>query len=127
MKNNKFYICAHCGNIVEKIHDAGVPIICCGQKMDELVPNTVEASGEKHIPAVSVKDGVVEVNVGTVDHPMVDVHWIEWVQLQTDKGSRRHYLNPGEAPNVKFLLGDEKPIAVYAYCNLHGLWKTELN
>ena len=127
MKNNKFYICAHCGNIVEKIHDAGVPIICCGQKMDELVPNTVDASGEKHIPAVSVKDGVVEVNVGTVDHPMVDVHWIEWVQLQTDKGSRRHYLNPGEAPNVKFLLGDEKPIAVYAYCNLHGLWKTELN
>ena len=127
MKNNKFYICAHCGNIVEKIHDTGVPIICCGQKMDELVPNTVEASGEKHIPAVSVKDGVVEVNVGTVDHPMVDVHWIEWVQLQTDKGSRRHYLNPGEAPNVKFLLGDEKPIAVYAYCNLHGLWKTELN
>jgi len=127
MKNNKFYICAHCGNIIEKIHDAGVPVICCGQKMDELVPNTVEASGEKHIPAVSVKDGIVEVNVGTVDHPMVDVHWIEWVQLQTDKGSRRHYLNPGEAPNVKFLLGDEKPVAVYAYCNLHGLWKTELN
>lgn len=127
MKNNKFYICTHCGNIIEKIHDAGVPVVCCGQNMDELVPNTVEASGEKHIPAVSVKDGIVEVNVGTVDHPMVDVHWIEWVQLQTDKGSRRHYLNPGEAPNVKFLLGDEKPVAVYAYCNLHGLWKTELN
>ena len=127
MKNNKFYICTHCGNIIEKIHDAGVPVICCGQKMDELIPNTVEASGEKHIPAVSVKDDIVEVNVGTVDHPMVDVHWIEWVQLQTDKGSRRHYLNPGEAPNVKFLLGDEKPVAVYAYCNLHGLWKTELN
>ena len=127
MKNNKFYICAHCGNIIEKIHDAGVPVICCGQKMDELIPNTVEASGEKHIPAVSVKDGIVEVNVGTVDHPLVDVHGSEWVQLQTDKGSRRHYLNPGEAPNVKFLLGDEKPVAVYAYCNLHGLWKTELN
>ena len=127
MKNNKFYICAHCGNIVEMVHNAGVPVVCCGQKMDELVPNTVEASGEKHIPAVTVKENVVEVNVGTVDHPMVDVHWIEWVQLQTDKGSRRHYLNPGEAPNVKFLLGDEKPLAFYAYCNLHGLWKTELN
>ena len=127
MKNNKFYICAHCGNIVEMVHDAGVPVVCCGQKMEELVPNTVEASGEKHIPAVSVKDGIVEVNVGAVDHPMVDVHWIEWVQLQTDRGSRRHYLNPGEAPKVSFLLGDEKPIAVYAYCNLHGLWKTELN
>ena len=127
MKNNKFYICAHCGNIVEMVHDAGVPVVCCGQKMEELIPNTVEASGEKHIPAVSVKDGIVEVNVGAVDHPMVDVHWIEWVQLQTDRGSRRHYLNPGEAPKVSFLLGDEKPIAVYAYCNLHGLWKTELN
>ena len=126
MKNNKFYICAHCGNIVEMVHDVGVSIHCCGQKMDELIPNTVEASGEKHIPAVSVRDGIVEVNVGTVDHPMVDVHWIEWVQLQTDRGSHRHYLNPGEAPSVSFVLGNEKPIAVYAYCNLHGLWKTEL-
>ena len=127
MKNNKFYICAHCGNIVEMVHDAGVPVICCGQKMDELVPNSVEASGEKHIPAVTVSEGIVEVNVGSVDHPMVDVHWIEWVQLITDKGSYRHYLNPGEAPYVKFLLNGEKPLAVYAYCNLHGLWKTELN
>ena len=127
MKNNKFYVCAHCGNIVEMVHDAGVPVVCCGQKMDELVPNSVEASGEKHIPAVSVHEEYVEVNVGSVDHPMVDVHWIEWVQLQTDKGSYRHYLNPGEAPYVKFLLNVEKPLAVYAYCNLHGLWKTELN
>ena len=127
MKNNKFYVCAHCGNIVEMVHDAGVPVVCCGQKMDELVPNSVEASGEKHIPAVSVHEAYVEVNVGSVDHPMVDVHWIEWVQLQTDKGSYRHYLNPGEAPYVKFLLNGEKPLAVYAYCNLHGLWKTELN
>ena len=126
MKNTKFYICAHCGNIVEMVHDAGVKPFCCGQKMDELVPNTVEASGEKHIPAVTVADGTVEVNVGSVDHPMVDVHWIEWVQLVTDQGSYRKYLNPGEAPNVKFVLGSEKPIAVYAYCNLHGLWKTEL-
>ena len=95
--------------------------------MQELVPNTVDASGEKHIPAVKVGDGIVEVNVGSVDHPMVDVHWIEWVQLVTDKGSYRKWLNPGEAPNVKFLLGRENPVAVYAYCNLHGLWKTELS
>ena len=127
MKNAKFYICPHCGNIGEMVHNAGVKPFCCGQKMEELVPNTVEASGEKHIPAVTVKDSIVEVNVGSVDHPMVDVHWIEWVQLVTDKGSQRRTLNPGEAPNVKFHLGDEKPLAVYAYCNLHGLWKTELN
>ena len=127
MKNSKFYICPHCKNLVEMVHDAGVKPFCCGQKMDELVPKTVDASGEKHIPAVTVSDGIVEVNVGSVDHPMVDVHWIEWVQLVTDRGSYRKQLNPGEAPNVKFLLGDEKPLAVYAYCNLHGLWKTELN
>ena len=127
MKNTKFYVCPHCGNLVEMVNDAGVNPVCCGQKMNQLVPNTVEASGEKHIPAVTVSDGIVEVNVGSVDHPMVDVHWIEWVQLVTDKGSYRKALNPGEAPNVKFLLNNEKPVAVYAYCNLHGLWKTDLN
>ena len=126
MLNTKFYICPHCGNIVELVHHAGVKPLCCGQKMNELIPNTVDASGEKHIPAVKVGEGVVEVNVGSVDHPMVDVHWIEWVQLGTDKGSYRKWLNPGEAPNVRFLLQEEKPLAVYAYCNLHGLWKKEL-
>ena len=126
MKNVKFYVCPHCGNLVEMVNDAGVNPVCCGQKMKELVPNTVEASGEKHIPVVTVSDDIVEVNVGSVDHPMVDVHWIEWIQLVTDKGSYRKVLNPSEAPNVKFLLNGEKPEAVYAYCNLHGLWKTDL-
>ena len=127
MSKNKFYICRHCGNLVGMIHDAGVPLVCCGEKMEALVPNTVEASGEKHIPAVHVSDGKVEVNVGSIDHPMEEAHWIEWVQLVTDKGSQRRNFTPGEAPNVTFLLGNEKPVAVYAYCNLHGLWKTELN
>ena len=127
MKNTRFCICAHCGNIVEMVHDAGVNPVCCGQKMNELVPNTVEASGEKHVPVVTVSGGTVDVNVGSVDHPMVDVHWIEWVQVQTETGSQRKYLNPGQDPHVTFRLGDEKPAAVYAYCNLHGLWKTELN
>ena len=126
MNKTKFYICAHCRNIVEMVYDTDIKLFCCGDEMKELVPNTVEASGEKHIPAVTVKDGLVEVNVGSVDHPMESVHWIEWVQLVTDKGSQRKYLKPGEAPNVKFLLSDEKPLAVYAYCNLHGLWKTDL-
>lgn len=127
MKNTKFYVCPHCGNIVEMVHDAGVTPFCCGQKMVELVPNTVDANEEKHIPAVKVGDDLVEVNIGSVDHPMVDTHWIEWIQLVTDQGSYRKVLNPGEAPNVTFALGNEKPLAVYAYCNLHGLWKTELN
>jgi len=123
----KFYVCAHCRNIAEMVYDTDIALYCCGDKMNELVPNTVEASGEKHIPEVKVGEGFVEVNVGSVDHPMVEVHWIEWVQLVTDKGMHRRFLNPGEAPKVKFLLDGEKPLAVYAYCNLHGLWKTELN
>jgi len=127
MKNTKFYSCPDCGLIIEAIHDSGIAPSCCGMKMDELVPNTVEASGEKHIPAVTVEGSTVTVNVGSVDHPMQDVHYIEWVQLVTERGSQRKHLRPGEAPKVVFKLEDDKPLAVYAYCNLHGLWKTELN
>lgn len=124
--SKKFYVCEHCGNIIEKVKDSKVPVFCCGQKMKELVPNTVEASGEKHIPVVGVKDGIVRVNVGSVDHPMVDVHYIEWLYLETENGGQFKYLKPDDAPSAEFLIGDEKPVAVYAYCNLHGLWKTEL-
>ena len=73
----KFYICRHCGNLIGMINDSGVPVICCGLKMDALVPNTVEASGEKHLPVVTVEDGAVHVNVGSVDHPMIPEHYIE--------------------------------------------------
>ncbi len=127
MKNVKFYICPICGNLVEMVHDSGVNPVCCGKKMTELVPNTVEASGEKHIPAVTVEGSIVTVNVGSVNHPMQDAHYIEWVQLITENGSQRKVLKPGQEPNVVFQLGNDKPVAVYAYCNLHGLWKTELN
>ena len=123
---SKFYVCSRCGNLVGMIKESGVPMMCCGQKMDELVPNTVEASGEKHIPAVKLGDGVVEVNVGSVDHPMAPEHFIEWVYVQTEKGGQRKALKPGDAPHVTFALGDDKAVAVYAYCNLHGLWKVAL-
>lgn len=127
MTYSSFYICEHCGNIVEKVHDARVPVVCCGQKMTKLEPGTVEASHEKHIPVVTVNGNLVSVNVGSVDHPMVEEHSILWVSLQTDKGVQRKYLSAGDAPSVSFALTDETPLAVYAYCNLHGLWKTELN
>lgn len=122
----KFYVCSHCGNLVGVIHDAGVPLMCCGQKMDPLVPNTVEASGEKHLPVVTVEPGKVKVNVGSAAHPMVEEHSIQWVYLETDQGGQRKALNPGDAPEVTFALDQEKPLRVYAYCNLHGLWMTEL-
>lgn len=123
---NKFFVCERCGNIIGMIEPSGVPVVCCGQKMTPLVPGTVDASREKHVPAVTVEDGMVKVVVGSVLHPMTEEHHISWVYLQTDKGGQRKCLSPGEEPSVVFALADDKPVAVYAYCNLHGLWKTEI-
>ena len=124
--NNRFYICEHCGNLIGMINDAGVPMMCCGQRMTELIPGTVEASHEKHIPVVTVEENTVKVEIGSVAHPMTEEHSILWVYLQTDRGGQRKNLEPGTAPAVNFALADEKPVAVYAYCNLHGLWKADI-
>ena len=120
----KFYICGHCGNIIAMVKNVGVPIMCCGQKMTELVPGTTDASQEKHVPAYTVDGRCVHVTVGEVEHPMTEEHFIEWVSLQTKQGNQRKVLKPGDAPQVCFALceGDEVE-AVYAYCNLHSLWK----
>ena len=124
----KFFVCnKHCGNMIGLLHDAGVPMMCCGEKMVELVPNTTDAAQEKHVPVATVEGNKVVVNVGSVDHPMAAEHWIQWVYLETDKGGHRKVLNPGEKPHVVFALTeDEKPVAVYEYCNLHGLWVAKL-
>ena len=126
MCENKFYICEHCGNIVGMIHNSGVPMMCCGQKMTKLEAGVVEASHEKHIPVVTVEGNTVRVNVGSVTHPMSEEHHIAWIYLQTNRGGQRKCLDVTGAPEVTFALADETPVAVYAYCNLHGLWKTEL-
>ncbi|MBQ8827546.1 MAG: desulfoferrodoxin [Clostridia bacterium] len=126
MNKTRFYICEHCGNIVGMVHDAGVPLMCCGQKMTKLEAGTVEASREKHIPIVMVDGNTVKVSVGSVAHPMTEEHSITWVYLQTDRGGQRKCMIPGTEPAVTFALTDEKPIAVYAYCNLHGLWKADI-
>lgn len=124
--STRFYICNHCGNIIEKINDAGVPVVCCGQKMEELIPNTVEASGEKHMPVVTIEGDELIVNVGSVHHPMEEKHFIEWVHVDLENGSLFKRLVPGSDPRVAFRLDGEKPVSVFAYCNLHGLWKTDL-
>ena len=126
MCENKFYICEHCGNIVGMINDAGVPLMCCGQKMTKLEAGVVEASHEKHIPVVTKEDGFIKVEIGSIAHPMAPEHHIAWVYLQTDRGGQRKCLDVGADPVVKFALKDETPIAVYAYCNLHGLWKADV-
>ncbi len=122
----RFYICRHCGNLIGLINDAGVPMMCCGQKMEALVPNTTEAAGEKHLPFVTVEDGAVHVNVGEVTHPMTEEHFIQWIYVETENGGQRRAFKPGDAPEATFCIGEDKPVAVYAYCNLHGLWKTEI-
>ena len=126
MCENKFYICEHCGNIVGMIHNSGVPMMCCGQKMTKLEAGVVEASHEKHIPVVTVEGNTVRVNVGSVTHPTSEEHHIAWIYLQTNRGGQRKCLDVTGAPEVTFALADETPVAVYAYCNLHGLWKAEI-
>lgn len=120
----KFLICEHCGNIVAMVKDAGVPVMCCGQKMTEIVPGTTDAAAEKHVPVYQVEGNVVKVRVGSTAHPMLPEHYIEWVFLQTRQGSQWKKLHPGVAPETCFALceGDEVK-AVCAYCNLHSLWK----
>lgn len=120
----RFFICEHCGNIVEMVKDNGVPVMCCGQKMTELIPGTSDGAAEKHVPVVTVDGNKVSVMVGEVEHPMVDAHYIEWIAIETSKGVQRKILKPEQAPETEFVLADGESVeAVYAYCNLHGLWK----
>ncbi len=126
MKETKFYICKHCGNLIEMVHNAGVSVVCCGEKMTEPAAGAVDAAREKHVPVVSVSGDMVTVSVGEVTHPMTEEHNIAWVYLLTDKGGHRKNLVPGASPEVSFALIDETPICVYAYCNLHGLWKKDI-
>ncbi len=120
----KFYQCAHCGQIVTIVKATGAPVVCCGEEMKELIPGTTDASVEKHVPVYEVKENKVFVTVGSVEHPMVPEHYIEWVAIQTKFGNQRKELKPGEEPKACFALceGDEV-LAVFAYCNLHSLWK----
>ncbi|MDO4464480.1 MAG: desulfoferrodoxin family protein [Bacillota bacterium] len=120
----RFFICEHCGNIVEMVKDNGVPVMCCGQKMTELIPGTSDGAAEKHVPVVTVDGNKVSVMVGEVEHPMVDAHYIEWIAIETSKGVQRKMLKPEQAPKTEFILTDGESVeVVYAYCNLHGLWK----
>lgn len=122
----KYLKCSHCGNIVSVVKDAGVPLMCCGQKMEELLPGVTDAAVEKHVPEVVVDGKKVTVDVGSVTHPMLEEHYIEWISLETKEGIQRKVLSAGMEPKAEFALSDsDEPVAVYAYCNLHGLWKAE--
>lgn len=122
----KFYSCEQCGNITAMVKNSGVPVVCCSRKMTEIIPGSVSASTEKHCPVYQIQDGIVTVTVGAAVHPMEPVHYIEWIVLNTNLGLQQTWLNPGDAPTAQFALQEGEQVeAVYAYCNLHGLWKAE--
>lgn len=123
----KLLKCSHCGNVVEMIYDQKVPVMCCGEKMQELVANTTEAATEKHIPVLELDGDVLTVKVGEVPHPMTEEHYITSIFVVLGHQVYRANLEPNEEPIARFALGDYKgSIEVYEYCNIHGLWKTKM-
>ena len=131
MCENRFYICEKCGNLVGAIHESGVPMMCCGEKMQPVIAGTVDADKEKHLPVITRNDNSIHVKVGSIEHPMLNAHHIMWIELIAGDKVMRKYLNPGDKPEAEFQLcsctmdcGDK--IIVREYCNLHGLWQSEL-
>ncbi len=124
-KEVKFYRCNKCGNLVYLVQESGAPLSCCGEKMTQLIPNTQEAAVEKHIPVVEQTDNSVIATVGSVEHPMVEEHFIQWIALVGQDSIQMKYLSPGEKPSAEFYAKDLESFEVYEYCNLHGLWKME--
>ncbi len=124
----KFLRCKKCGQIVGVVKDTGVPVICCGETMEELIPHVDEKGlSEKHIPVYAVKKGKCIAKIGMIPHPMTDDHYIEWVALVTNKGNQRKELEPGKSPRAEFSLDEDEVVEeIYAYCNLHQLWKLDL-
>lgn len=120
----KFYRCSVCGKIIAMVKETPVDTICCGKPMEMIVPGSVDASKEKHVPIYEVKDNKVYVTIGSAAHPMEEAHHIEWVAIETSLGNQRKLLKVNGEPKVCFSLCEgDKVEAVYAYCNLHGLWK----
>ena len=122
-KKNEVYKCSLCGNIVQVLHTGAGELVCCGQPMELLTENTVDAAQEKHIPVVEKTDTGYKVTVGSVAHPMEEKHWIEWIELVTDSAVYRVDLQPGDAPEAVFCT-EADAVTARAYCNLHGLWKS---
>jgi len=121
-KIKEVYKCGICGNIVELMHAGDGVLVCCGQPMILQIENTVDAAKEKHVPVVEKVKGGVLVKVDAIEHPMLETHYIEWIEIQTANKIYRKYLNPGDKPEVKFLL-EEEILSAREYCNVHGLWK----
>ena len=122
----KFFKCNHCGKVIAVINGVAVPTICCGEPMTELVPGATDGAFEKHVPVFTVEGNIVNAKVGEAEHPMMPEHFIQWIAIETKNGYQFKELKPGEKPEASFALTpDDALVAVYEYCNLHGLWKKE--
>jgi len=122
--DQKYYICEHCGNIIAYVKRSGVDVMCCGEKMKEIIPGTSDGAAEKHVPVISVDGNKVTVTVGSVAHPMLPEHHIEWISILTKEGHQRKELVAGGEPKAEFFLSDtDEAVAAFEYCNLHSLWK----
>lgn len=127
MEEVKFYRCRHCGNVIVHLVSSGVNVVCCGEPMQLLVPNTQDASQEKHVPVIEKSGNILTVRVGSVEHQSLPEHFIEWIAVQTPAGLQINYLKPGDKPEARFALADDATeVTVYEFCNLHGLWKSTL-
>ena len=122
IERTQVYKCPICGNIVEVLEAGGGTLVCCGKPMDQLIGNTTDAATEKHVPVIEAIEGGYKVTVGSVTHPMLEEHYIQWIELITENTVLRKYLKPREAPVAVFLT-EEKALCAREYCNLHGLWK----
>ena len=126
MVNNIMFLkCSICGNLIGMIHDSSVTPVCCGNPMTLLTANTTDAAHEKHVPVVTRNGNQIMVTVGEVEHPMIDAHYIMWIAIAGKNQTQRVTLKPNSAPSATFQLGEDSPVTVYAYCNLHGLWAAE--
>lgn len=123
-KIGQIWKCNICGNIIEVLHEGSDSLVCCGQPMVLMTPNTVDASLEKHVPVIEKNEEGVIVKIGSVPHPMTQEHYIEWIEISTERGESKKFLKPGEKPEAKFPVKATK-VTARAYCNLHGLWKSE--
>lgn len=126
MKENRFYYCEICGNIIGKIHDSGVPVVCCGQDMTRFDVHTEDGPYDKHKPIIKLSGNMVNVKIGSTEHPMSQEHHITWIYLLTEKGGQRKNLKIADKPDINFSVVDDKPIGVFSHCNIHGLWYADV-
>lgn len=120
----KYFICETCGNIMEYVRESGVPAMCCGQELTEIVPGVSDGASEKHVPVVTIEGDRVTVEIGAVEHPMTEAHYIQWIAIESTNGSQRIHLDYMDKPKAEFKLAEgEEFVAAYEYCNLHGLWE----